>query len=179
MHLWSSILDYTACVYDVAEILFRTDRWMDEQGDSRSLIIYHDKQNLLLMMQVVSWCWQRSLKTDTMPHHMHRYNTSTCTTGASPASPNSKRRSIEQNIFFFFFVQIETISYQPEIPDKLWWKGVQFGNSYLKSENEDGDLVQDEMNKWDPWSFGNAKLLMDLVKVHTWYLSQPSQPLVV
>ena len=25
MHLWSSILDYTACVYDAAEILFRTD----------------------------------------------------------------------------------------------------------------------------------------------------------
>ena len=25
MHLSSSILDYTACVYDAAEILFRTD----------------------------------------------------------------------------------------------------------------------------------------------------------
>ena len=36
IHPWSLILDYAACVYDAAEILFRTNERTDEQGDSRS-----------------------------------------------------------------------------------------------------------------------------------------------
>ena len=43
-------------------------------------------------------------------------------------------------------------------------QGIQFGNSYLRSENEDGDLMHDGMNIWDPWSFGSAQLLMGLGK---------------
>ena len=43
-------------------------------------------------------------------------------------------------------------------------QGIQFCNSYLRSENEDGDLMHDGMNIWDPWSFGSAELLMDLGK---------------
>ena len=62
-------------------------------------------------------------------------------------------------------------------------QGIQFCNSYLRSENEDGDLMHDGMNIWDPWSFGSAQLLMGLgkcsatmynkVKYHTIQISAP------
>ena len=48
MHLSSSILDYTAGVYDAAEILFRTDERTNGQGDSRSLMQNAGKQHRTL-----------------------------------------------------------------------------------------------------------------------------------
>ena len=48
MHLSSSILDYTTCVYDAAEILFRTN----EQGDSRSRIGTNTNTNIDTLGQI-------------------------------------------------------------------------------------------------------------------------------